>query len=182
MHGVEFPVCSFDLRSGIFCPKCEDKIRRGEITEADLKVMRLLMDMEKQIPQLAGITYKKSVEYNTLLFIIFKEGDLSKIPYPQQSNLRKRISDLTKLQVKLLEDSKDSNKFLQLLVAPARIMAVNKIWLPDQTEETRIILDEERNLKISPEAAAVVAKQVKGINLRIDFERRSRGYRRSKTH
>ena len=172
---MEFPVCSFDLKTGIFCPSCESKIRSGEITELDIKIMRLLQDLEKNIPQLAGLHYRRSVKVNNFIFIVFKEGDLAKLPIPQQANLRKRLSESLgrEFRVRIIEDLRDTNRFIQSLVSPARIVAINRIWLPDQTEEMRI-LDHERNLKVSQQVVEEVVKRIKGVVMRIDFERRAR--------
>jgi len=171
---MEFPVCSFDLKTGIFCPTCEQKIRRREVTEIDLKVMKLLYDFEKTFPQLSSSRYLKTVVHDSHAFVVFREGDLLRLPFPQQSNLRRKLSEAINMETRLLEDVAAPNRFLQELVSPARIVAVNKIWLPDQSVETRIVLDDERNLRINADAASAVAKEVKGITLRVDFERRRR--------
>lgn len=181
MHGLEFPICSFDLRTGVLCPKCERKLQTGEITETDIAVMRILSELEKNLPPLSLTTYVKSIRYDSNLFVLFKDGDLNKLNPNQQAALRKRLSEAIGLKVRLLENSRDPYAFIQRLLAPARIEAINKIWLPDQSEEIRVVLDDERLLKINPEAVAYVAGAVKGLKVRLGFRRRfSRA--RSKIH
>jgi len=171
---LEFPVCSFDLKSGIFCPKCEAKIRSGEVTELDVQVMKLLQELERSISQLGGLSYRKSVQSGEVVFVVLGEGSLARLTPPQQAMVRKKISEKLKANVRLVEDSRDINKFIQSLVAPARITMVNRIWLPDQSEEMRVVLNDERSLRIRREVVEDVVGRVKGVTVRIDFERRGR--------
>ncbi|MEM1945232.1 MAG: hypothetical protein QXX57_05800 [Nitrososphaerota archaeon] len=172
MHGLEFPICSFDLRTGVLCPRCEGKLQSGEISQLDIKVMQALSEVERQFPTLANTTYVKSVQHDGHVFIILDEGDLSKVSPVHQAALRKKLSEIVGLKARLLENSKDPYVFIQKLRAPARIAAINKIWLPDQTEETRIVLEDERSLRIDPEVAAHLVNVVKGLRVRLGFIRR----------
>ncbi len=169
---MEFPICSFDLRTGVLCPKCERKLQTGEITQLDIKVMQVLSEVERLMPQLSSTTYVKSVEHDGNVYIVFNDGDLSKLNPAQQAAVRKKISEAMKMRVKLLENSRDPYVFIQKLLAPARIAAINKIWLPDQTEETRVVLEDERSLRIDPVAAALLVDIIKGLKIRLGFRRR----------
>ena len=171
---MEFPVCSFDLRSGIFCPNCEAKIRSGEVTELDIRVMKALQELEKSIPQLGGLAYRKSVQVDGMLFVVLGEGSFARLTPPQQANLRKRLGEALGVNVRLLEDSRNINRFIQSLVAPARIVVVNRIWLPDQSEEMRVVLDSERSLRLKKEVVEEVVNKIKGVVVRLDFEKRSK--------
>jgi len=53
---------AFCIKSGILCRKCQEKIEKGQITDLDLKIIRLLSDLEKENPTLQDVTYHKSVE------------------------------------------------------------------------------------------------------------------------
>ena len=74
--------------------------------------------------------------------------------------------------VRIVEDSNDVIRFIEGVITPARIIAVNKIWLPDGSEEMRIILDDRRSLKVGVNSLVKVVEEVKGIKLSVDFERR----------
>jgi transcription antitermination factor NusA-like protein len=172
VRGLEFPICSFDLKTGVLCPKCERKLQTGEITQLDIKVMQVLTEVEKQLPPLSYTTYVKSVQHNGNVFIVFNDGDLNKLNPAQQAAVRKKVSEAMGFRVKLLENSKDPYVFIQKVLAPARIATINKIWLPDQTEETRIVLEDERSLKIDPAAVALLVDTIKGLKIRLGFRRR----------
>lgn len=168
---MEAPLCVFDLRSGTFCSKCEEKLRKNEVTDLDVKIMRQLLDAEKSFPPLQTLTYINSVETSELIAIVTKSGDLSKFSPQQISLLRKKLTSVVSKPVRFMEDIPDPNEFLEALVTPARIITINKIWLPDQTTVTRIILDSFRGLRTSKDVLIELALKIKGISLRIDFDR-----------
>lgn len=169
---MELPLCSFDLRTGIFCPRCSEKIERGVYTDLDIRVMKLLLELEKRFTKLQRMGYVKSVDGGDILFIIFRDGDLSGLDIRELAGLRKALSEELGKRVRLVEDHPDPLKFLERVAAPARIIAVNKIWLPDGSEETRVIFDSERSLRVGGEALKKVLEEAKGMKLNVDFERR----------
>ncbi len=170
---MEMPVCAFDLRTGIFCERCEEKVRRGEVSELDIRVMKSLLELEKTFHQLQSMCYVKSVDTKDTIAVVLRNGNLNAMSQQSLASLRRKLSDILGKNVKLIEDSSDIGRFLEPLVAPARIVAINKIWLPDNSMEIRIILDEERGLKLSVESIQEIARVTKSVNLKVDFARRS---------
>jgi transcription antitermination factor NusA-like protein len=156
----------------MFCPQCSEKLERGLYTDLDVKVMKLLLELEKKFIKLQKTGYVKSVNGGDTIFIILRSGDLGRFEVREVAQLRKVLSDELGKHVRLIENHPDPLKFLERVAAPARIVAVNKIWLPDGSEETRVIFDHERNLKVGGEALKKVLEEVKGMRLMIDFERR----------
>mgnify|MGYP007042365035 CR=1 FL=1 len=169
---METPLDLFCLRSGTFCPQCEAKIRSGKVAQLDVDVMRLLLDLESQFPALQDSTFVKAAETEDFLAVVVKEGDLSRMPLSLLTNLARRLSTLVGKKVRFLEDSSDPTKFLESLVSPARIIAVNQVWLPDGFVATRIILDDRRSLRMSERSIIELGSKIKNMSLRIDFERK----------
>ena len=169
---MELPLCSFDLRTGIFCPRCSEKLERGLYNDLDIRVMRLFLELEKKFTKLQKAGYVKSVDGGGTIFIILRSGDLGRFEVREIAQLRKILSEELGKHVRLIEDNPDPLKFLESVAAPARVVAVNKIWLPDGSEETRVIFDHERNLRVGEEALKKLMEEVKGMKMTIDFERR----------
>lgn len=169
---MELPLCSFDLRTGIFCPRCSEKLERGLYNELDVRVMKLFLELEKKFTKLQKAGYVKSVDGGDTMFVILRSGDLGRFEVREIAQLRKILSDKLGKHVRLIEDNPDPLKFLESVAAPARVVAVNKIWLPDGSEETRVIFDHERNLKVGEGALKKLMEEVKGMKLTIDFERK----------
>ena len=169
---MEFPLCTFDLKTGIFCSKCREKIRQGLYDEFDIKVMKLLLELEKKFPRLQKAGYIKAVNGKETIFIVLREGSLRDVKFKDLAALRRILSEKLEKHVRIVEDSNDVIRFIEGVITPARIIAVNKIWLPDGSEEMRIILDDRRSLKVGVNSLVKVVEEVKGIKLSVDFERR----------
>ncbi|MCS7125503.1 MAG: hypothetical protein NZ929_01115 [Aigarchaeota archaeon] len=168
---MEFPLCIFDLKSGILCPRCEEKVRKGLYDELDIRIMRLLLELEKELPKLSKTGFVKAVDGGDIVFIIMKEDSLKNIDQDTLHMIRKKLREKLEKNVKIVEDDRSIPRFIEKLVAPARVVTINKIWLPDGSEEMRVILDRERSLKTSVPSIIEVVKKVKGAILRIDFEK-----------
>jgi len=174
VRALEFPVCIFDLRTGVLCSKCERKIREGELTSDDLEIMRLLVDLEKKFPQLSSLVYYRTLKIAPYLFVFFIDRSLSSLSKSVEAELRNALSEKTGLKVRLLEIRKDWNAFLQNLVAPARVLTVNKVWLPDQTTELRVLVDDEKLLTAPSSVLSEVVKKMMNLSVSFDFQRKVR--------
>ncbi|MEM1946257.1 MAG: hypothetical protein QW614_05290 [Candidatus Caldarchaeum sp.] len=171
---MEFPVCTFDLKTGVLCPKCESKITRGELTTLDLDIMRFFVELEKQYAQLAHLHYVRSLRIDDHLFVVFKEKDLSGLPQQLLAQLKKSLSEKFGPTVKLIEEHRDFNMFLQSLVTPARLIAINKVWLPDQTTEIKAVVEDDRVLKTPLQVLSDFIKQLTGVSVSFELQRKGR--------
>jgi transcription antitermination factor NusA-like protein len=167
---VKAEICQFCLRSGILCSKCKAKLSRGEITPLDLEIARLLVSIESKFPMLQDIYFHKAVEADGLLAIFVRKGDANKI-LSYGGKLIKFLENKTGKSIRILEYNTDERKFLEDLFAPLSILTVNKIWLPDGSVETRVILKGKRGRRglANIDALKEVAKKVRGATLRIEF-------------
>jgi len=77
----------------------------------------------------------------------------------------------TKKTVRVLESNSDERKFLEDLFAPMTILTVNRIWLPDGSTETRVILkgSERRRTTRYINALREIASKAQGLSLRVEF-------------
>lgn len=165
-------LCNFCLKSGILCPKCQSKIKSGEVTDLDLRVARLLLSLEKTYPSLQDVHFHKAVEANDLLAIIVGRGDVARLLGHRGKIVRALRDELGK-KVRVLEHGVDYRKFLEDLFAPLSILTINTIWLPDGTTETRVILKRwgRRRPPMKVDALKELARKVRGITLRVEFSR-----------
>ena len=154
----------------MFCPSCQIKIKTGEISDLDLEIARLLLSLENTYPPLQDIYFHKALETKKILAIVVGQGDMArflsyggKIP----KELRKRLGK----EIRVIEKGASNRKFLEDLFVPLNIIAINRIWLPDGTTETRVILRKRGRKPPSINVGALkeIAKKFRGITLRIEF-------------
>jgi len=164
---VKAELCQFCLRSGILCSKCKRKVEKGEVSKLDLEIARLLVSMEDTYPPLQDVNFHKAIEANGVLAIIVKRGDIAKM-LSYGGKITKLLEKKIKKSIRVLEYNSNERKFLEDLFAPLNILTINKIWLPDGSTETRVILKRKRSsLNIS--AMKEIAKKVQGMTLRVEF-------------
>ena len=163
-------VCHFCLKSGILCPKCQTKLKLGEISKTDLDIGRLLMSLENTYPPLQDVYFHKAVEADSLMALIVGKGDVAKL-LGYGGKILKALGEKVGKNIRVLEYGVDERKFLEDLFAPLNIITINTIWLPDGSQETRVILRRRgrRPLPLNVEAIKQIAQKVRGITLRVEF-------------
>jgi len=162
-------VCHFCLKSGILCSKCQAKLKQGEISQTDLEIGRLLLSLESSHPPLQEINFHKAVETDGVLALIVGKGDVARLLSTGGKILR-TIGEKTGKSVKILEAGVNNRKFLEDLFAPLNIITINTIWLPDGSQETRVIFKRRgRRPPFDVEAIKQIAQKVRGITLRVEF-------------
>ncbi|MBS7625077.1 hypothetical protein KEJ29_05820 [Candidatus Bathyarchaeota archaeon] len=163
-------LCQFCLRSGILCPKCRAKIEKGEVTQRDLEIARLLISIENEYPLLQNVYFRGTIEADNILAILVRRGDATKI-LSYGGKIIKFLESKTGKDIRILEYNAGERKFIEDLFAPLPVLAINKIWLPDGSIETRVILKgkDKRRSSLNINAMKEIARRVKGLTLRIEF-------------
>jgi len=165
-------ICSVCLRSGILCQKCEEKVRLGEVSELDLKVARILSKIEEKYPILESVSLHKATEADDVLVIIVNKQDVQKLLSHGGKILRELSEKIGKKKVKVLANEDSPRRFLENLFAPASILTINTVWLPDGSMETKVLIPKKdaRKLPLSIQTLKNIVKAIRGINLRVEFE------------
>lgn len=165
-------VCAIDLKSGILCPKCEERVRAGEISKLDLQIAKTLLDLEGRYPALQQVYFHKSAEAGDLLAILVNKNDVSRI-LSYGGKLFKEISEKTgHRKIRVLAQNEEKRRFLEDLFAPAQILALNKIWLPDGSQETKVVIPKKdmKKLPATVEDLKEIAQSIGDMPLRVEFE------------
>ncbi len=162
---MRLPVCTFDVRSGTLCPRCEHLLHSGVIDWTDLSVMRELIDLEQQFPQLSEAEYVKTIRTGSIFFVLLRSHHhLS----PQlKTQLERALVRKLGGPVNVIEYMGDVNLLLEQLVRPARITSISRTWLPDGTEMLVVKVDRLSSVTIGINNVAAVVKSLKGLEVEI---------------
>lgn len=163
---------NFCVKSGVLCPKCEEKVVKGQVSKLDLDIIKLLCEVEKDYPSIQDVTFKKAVEAENFLAILVNKADMAKI-LGQGGKIIKEISDRTNKRVRILTYGGDERQFLEDLLSPFSILTINTIWLPDDSTETKAILygRKPKRVPVHFDILKKMAKEIRGMTLRIEFEK-----------
>ena len=154
----------------MLCQKCSAKVKAGEITDLDLRIARLLLNIEEKYPSLQNICFYKALEVEKTLAIIVGHGDVPRL-LGYGGKIIKALSDESGKNVRILEHGVDDRKFLEDLFIPFSILTINTIWLPDGTTETRVILKRKRGSQLPFDLTALkeIARKVRKMSIRVEF-------------
>jgi transcription antitermination factor NusA-like protein len=141
------------------------------VSDLDIKIAKLLFELETKYPPLQKISFHNAYDVDGVLAIVVGNGDLQRF-FSDGGKIPREISDLVRKRIRILEKKGDTRGFLEDLLAPAPITAINTIWLPDGSTETRVIVSgRSRRLPLKVSVLKELAKKIRGITLRVAFER-----------
>ncbi|MEX2707199.1 MAG: transcription elongation factor NusA [Candidatus Freyrarchaeum guaymaensis] len=165
------PICSFCLKSGIYCSTCREKIEKGEVTPLDLEIAKQLLELENRFPNLKEAEFRRSVETNNLVIIVVGPGDISHFIGPK-GKIVKILSDRLKKKIRVIEGDSSTKKTIEDILSPVSVLGVNTIWLPDGTLEkkVRIRKSDIRRLPTSVSTLEEVVHKLTNEKVRIVFE------------
>ena len=160
------------MKSGILCRRCEEKLEKGQITELDLKVIQRMVELEKEHPILQEVTYHRSVEADGMMAVLVDRRDLPRL-LGGGAKVVKDLGETFGKRVKLISYGGDDREFLEDLFSPLSILTINTIWIPDGSTETKVILTgrQPRKMPVDVDVVKTIAKDLKGMTLRVEFER-----------
>jgi transcription antitermination factor NusA-like protein len=163
---------AFCVKSGILCRRCEEKVEKGLVTELDLKVIQRIVELEKDNPILQDVTYHRSVEADGVMAVLVDKKDMPKL-LGGGAKIVKDLGETFGKRVKLISYGGDDRDFLEDLFSPLSILTINTVWIPDGTQETKVILTgrEPRRMPVDLEKVRKIAQELKGMTLRVEFER-----------
>ncbi len=135
-----------------------------------MKVVRILLSLEEKYLSLQKIDFFKAYEADNVLALVVGRGN-SKQLQADEGRIVRDLADKTGKRIRIFENRGDARTFLEELFAPVSITTINKIWLPDGSQETRVVLPgQSRRLPLKSNVMKDLAKEIKGITLRIAFE------------
>ncbi len=165
---MKTPICYFCAKSGVLCPRCQEKLDKGEITQADVEVSKWFIDHEAKNPQLKDYSILRTVKLpNMVIVMVSGSGNKALL-----SKVSKQLSDEKRTSVRIVEKTSSIKRLLEQIVTPARVMGANTVWLPDGSWESTIKMprSDMRKMPIDPKSAEEAIKILTGEVIHIVFE------------
>lgn len=168
---MRLPICSFDAKTGILCPKCESKLRSGQITKSDVEVSFKMTELQDKIPELDKTTLLHAIEVDRDIVLIMGKGDHDII----RKNLTvfKKVEGTLHHKIWIVEGDASDRQVLEDIFFPIKILMVNVIWLPDGSRLTKVIIPGRRTERfpLDLEQVKKAVKAIRDIDLLVEFER-----------
>ncbi len=124
-------------KTGVLCGACEHKLTSGKITETDVELSKIFCGIFK-----GGAGFMCAVESDGQVIIVVDAKDVGRVIGPSGKNLSE-ISRRLGRAARVI-GSGDTEKTIYDLIAPARIVKINKVYNPEGTVLRVIINAEDR--------------------------------------
>jgi len=136
---LRLPICIFDAKTGVLCPKCESRLKNGELSKIDVESSIKLIKLSNKNQDIDKLNLIGSQKIDEDYVLILKDSNVSHI----NSN-DKLISSIEKEfngKVWFVEANSSVRKILENLFFPIRILKTNMIWLPDGNQVTQVTIE-----------------------------------------
>ncbi len=164
------PACETCIKTGFLCVRCQEKFDEGEITPFELDLAKDFIELEEngKFPYLSEISFYKAIDYQDVVILIVGKGDKIKIT----QKLLNWIKDVYEIdQLILIEKTNQPRPVVEALIAPARIISLNEIFLATGDLEYKAVInkqDKNRILFTKTELEELV-EEISGQKIRIEF-------------
>ncbi len=181
---MKYPICKLDLKSDILCPKCEEKLRKGLVSEIDIKICKLLYELEEEgkypILKRDDIEYVKAAISSGMIIIVLKghRGGLNTLTREwrriaeslKELMLKKGILLDRKTTVRFIVDRSNIRSNIEQVLHPIRLLEFKESWLLDGTEVIylKVSAKDVRRSKMDVKILEEALKKLIGVEVKIN--------------
>ena len=136
---MKVPICTFDAKTGVLCPKCESRLKNGELSTIDVESSIKLIKLSHRNLDIDKLNLIGSQKIDEDYVLILKDSNVSHIN--SNDKLMSSIEKEFNGKVWFVEANSSIRKFLENLFFPIRILKTNMIWLPDGNQVTQVTIE-----------------------------------------
>jgi transcription antitermination factor NusA-like protein len=113
------------MKSNVLCSGCDEKLKKGKISELDVKISRLLYKLKDKY-NLENANFTKAIDLGRVVLVLTNK-DVGLL-IGREGKVVAEISQAVGKKVRIAEMRGDIKKTIADVVAPARILGINKIY------------------------------------------------------
>lgn len=136
---MKVPICTFDAKTGVLCPKCESRLKNGELSDVDVECSIKLIKLSHKNQDIDKLNLIGSQKIDEDYVLILKDSNVSQIN--SNDKLVSSVEEEFKGKVWFVEANSSIRRFLENLFFPIRILKTNMIWLPDGNQVTQVTIE-----------------------------------------
>jgi hypothetical protein len=121
------------------CPKCESRLKNGELSKIDVECSIKLIKLSDKNQDIDKLNLIASQKIDGDYVLILKDSNVSHINSNDKiiSSIEKEFNG----RVWFVEANSSVRKILENLFFPIRILKTNMIWLPDGNQVTQVTIE-----------------------------------------
>lgn len=167
---MKTPICTFDAKTAILCTKCETRLRLGHLTHADVDGAIKITKLAERNQDVDKFTMAGASRVDKDFILALRGSDISAIR--ADSALSKKFEDEFQGKVWFVEAEATDRRFIENLFFPAKVRAVNMIWLPDGSKLTKVIISTTNKFESQSNIEKIkqIAREMRNIELLVESE------------
>ncbi len=126
---VRAPICEVCQRTDYLCPADEEKLRKGIISELDIRISRILYDMDSKYRIGDTVEFVKAYDLNSFILVLVR-GEIGRLIGKNGKVLRAFRQAVGK-PVRIVEIDVDLKKTVQDLFGNVRVVGINQLFRPE---------------------------------------------------
>ena len=153
------------------CPKCDAKLRSGQLTKSDVDVSIKLAKAAEKHPEISKLSLARAIEVDGDYVLILDPGTLA--PLRHDPAFQKLLQTVLGQKVWMTESDTTDRKELEDLLYPVRVANVNTAWLPDGSKFTKVVIPGKKTERfpLDTEKISRILKETRKIDLMVEFEK-----------
>ena len=168
---MKTPICSFDARAGVLCPKCDARLKSGQLSQTDVDVSIKLAKAAENSTDVGKMNLARAVRVGNDYLLVLEPGNLA--PLRLDAELQKTLRAALGGKVWLTESDTTERKELEDLFFPIRVANVNSVWLPDGSKMTRVLISGKKTERFPHDTDMIsrILKETREMDLMVEFEK-----------
>jgi transcription antitermination factor NusA-like protein len=136
---LKLPICIFDAKTGVLCPKCESRLKNGELSKIDVESSIKLTKLSAKNQNIDNLNLIGSQKIDEDYVLILKDSNVTHL------NSNEKLINLVEKEfngkVWFVDANSSIRRFLENLFFPVRILKTNMVWLPDGNQVTQVTIE-----------------------------------------
>ena len=167
----KLPICNFDAKIGMLCANCEVRLRKGEISRADVEASKAIAHLAEKRSELGKVTLRRAFEAGGSYVLEMEKGDVAGMR--ADPTLQEELEGALKGKVWVVGSGTSDRRFLEEVFFPAKVLTVNTVFLADGEKKTKVIVPGRRSERRIGDFDKLrdAVKQARGIELLVETER-----------
>ena len=168
---MKTPICSFDARTGVLCPKCNAKLKTHQLSSTDVEVSIKLTKAAEKNPEINKMSLVKANKVEGDYVIVLEPSTLA--PLRRDPAFPKTLQNILGGKVWLTEADTTDRKELEDLFYPVRIANINTVWLPDGSKLTKVVIPGRKTERFPHDTETIsrILKDTREMELMVEFEK-----------
>lgn len=157
---MKLPVCLIDVQTNTLCRKCKQLYRDGKISDSDIELSKVLVDLAKGNKAMKDIAFYSSVELDDVVILVTRKQD---VPLLSKPEIIDKIKQHSRKDVRFLEKTNDPRRLVESLIHPIPVSKVSTLYIPPFSDkEYKIEIDGKYKQEL-PIPEGVIIQTVKSV-------------------